>query len=153
MKEFGKTRIESDLIGSREIADELLYGVQTLRGLENFSISKFHLNEYPLFINGLAITKMAAARANHELGLLTDQQFEAITQACQEILDGKFHDQFPVDMIQGACLFLSLGMALAQTQVSGRGWNKYQYECKRSDCQSCTRNYGLCTWRIYLLFA
>ena len=101
MKEFGKTRIESDLIGSREIADELLYGVQTLRGLENFSISKFHLNEYPLFINGLAITKMAAARANHELGLLTDQQFEAITQACQEILDGKFHDQFPVDMIQG----------------------------------------------------
>lgn len=101
MKEFGKTRIESDLIGSREIADELLYGVQTLRGLENFSISKFHLNDYPLFINGLAITKMAAARANHELGLLTDQQFEAITQACQEILDGKFHDQFPVDMIQG----------------------------------------------------
>ncbi len=101
MKEFGKTRIESDLIGSREIADELLYGVQTLRGLENFSISKFHLNDYPLFINGLAITKMAAARANHELGLLTDQQFEAITQTCQEILDGKFHDQFPVDMIQG----------------------------------------------------
>ena len=47
MKEFGKTRIESDLIGSREIADELLYGVQTLRGLENFSISKFHLNDYP----------------------------------------------------------------------------------------------------------
>ena len=47
------------------------------------------------------MTKMAAARANHELGLLTDEQFQAITQACREILEGRFHDQFPVDMIQG----------------------------------------------------
>lgn len=96
-----KTRTESDLIGSREIPEEALYGVQTLRGIENFSISKFHLNEYPLFINGLAITKMAAAQANYELGLLTEEQYQAITQACREIMDGKFYDQFPVDMIQG----------------------------------------------------
>ena len=67
----GKTRIESDLIGAREIPAEALYGVQTLRGIENFSISKFRLSEYPLFIKGLAITKMAAAMANFELGLLT----------------------------------------------------------------------------------
>ena len=97
----GKTRTESDLIGSREIPEEALYGVQTLRGIENFAISKFHLNEYPLFIKGLAITKMAAAKANYELALLTEEQYKAITQACQEIIDGKFHDQFPVDMIQG----------------------------------------------------
>lgn len=95
------TRVESDLIGSREIAESALYGVQTLRGIENFRISKFHLNEYPLFINGLAITKMGAAVANHQLGLLTDEQAKAIEQACKEILDGKHHDQFPVDMIQG----------------------------------------------------
>lgn len=101
MEDVKKTRVESDLIGSREISDKCLYGVQTLRGIENFSISKYHLNEYPLFINGLAMTKMAAARANHELGLLTDEQFQAITQACREILEGRFHDQFPVDMIQG----------------------------------------------------
>ena len=56
-----ETRVESDLIGAREIPASALYGVQTLRGIENFPISKFHLNEYPLFINGLAITKMAAA--------------------------------------------------------------------------------------------
>ena len=49
----GKTRIESDLIGAREIPAEALYGVQTLRGIENFSISKFRLSEYPLFIKGL----------------------------------------------------------------------------------------------------
>ena len=95
------TRTESDLLGSREIPEQALYGVQTLRGIENFRISKFHLNEYPDFINGLAITKMGAAVANSKLGLLTEQQTEAILSACKEILDGKHHDQFPVDMIQG----------------------------------------------------
>lgn len=53
-----KTRVESDLIGSREIPESAMYGVQTFRGIENFRISKFHLNEYPLFIHALAITKM-----------------------------------------------------------------------------------------------
>lgn len=95
------TRTESDLLGSREIPEQALYGVQTLRGIENFRISKFHLNEYPAFINGLAITKMGAAVANSKLGLLTEQQTQAILSACKEILDGKHHDQFPVDMIQG----------------------------------------------------
>ena len=88
-------RIESDLIGSMEVPSEALYGVQTLRGIENFPISCFHLSDYPLFINGLALTKLAAAMANHELGLLTDAQYNAICQACREILDGKYHDQFP----------------------------------------------------------
>lgn len=98
---LSKTRIESDLIGSREVPESALYGVQTLRGIENFNISKFHLNEYPLFIQGLAITKMGAAMANHELDLLTEEQANAIIEACKEILNGKHHDQFPVDMIQG----------------------------------------------------
>ncbi len=96
-----KTRKESDLIGELEIPVEALYGVQTLRGIENFPISKFKLKDYPTFINGLAYTKWGAAIANHELGLLTDEQFRAIEQACQEILAGQWHDQFPVDMIQG----------------------------------------------------
>lgn len=100
-KKIEATRIESDLIGAREIPASALYGVQTLRGIENFTISKFHLNEYPLFINGLAITKMAAAKANYELDLLTETQKNAIITACQEIIDGKHHEQFPIDMIQG----------------------------------------------------
>lgn len=96
-----KTRIESDLIGSREVPESALYGVQTLRGIENFNISKFHLNEYPLFVRALGITKMGAAMANHELGLLTDAQADAIVKACQEVMDGQHAEQFPVDMIQG----------------------------------------------------
>lgn len=96
-----KTRIEHDLLGKREIPADALYGIQTLRGLENFSISRFRLDQYPLFINGLAYTKWAAAEANHQLGLLTDQQYEGIVAACKDIIAGKYHDQFPVDMIQG----------------------------------------------------
>ena len=69
-----KTRTESDLIGSREVPESALYGVQTLRGIENFRISKFHLNEYPLFIQALAITKMGATIANRELDLLTQNK-------------------------------------------------------------------------------
>ena len=100
MKPFsGETRTESDLIGSMEVPAEALYGVQTLRGLENFPISCFHLNDYPLFVNGLAITKLAAAEANWQLGLLSETQYKAITQACREILEGQHHEYFPVDMI------------------------------------------------------
>ena len=82
-------RIESDLIGSLEVPAEALYGVQTLRGIENFPISCFHLCDYPLFVNGLAITKLGAARANYQLGLLSDEQFKGISQACEEILAGQ----------------------------------------------------------------
>ena len=94
-------RLESDLIGERQISNEHLYGVQTLRGEENFRISSFHLCDYPLFIHGLAWTKEAAAIANHRLGLLSDQQKDAIVQACHELLEGKHHQHSPVDMIQG----------------------------------------------------
>ena len=81
LKFSGKTRVESDLIGELQIPVEALYGVQTMRGIENFPISKFKLQDYPAFINGLAYTKLGAAMANHELGLLTDEQFKAIKQA------------------------------------------------------------------------
>jgi len=94
-------RIESDLIGEKQVPADALYGVQTLRGIENFQISHFKLSQYPRFIQGLAYTKMGAAEANFQLGLLTEAQYKAIMQACREILDGKHHEHFPVDMIQG----------------------------------------------------
>lgn len=96
-----KYRIESDLLGEREIPAEKLYGVQTLRGVENFPISQFKLYHYPRFIEGLAYTKWGAAIANYKQELLTQEQYEAIVAACKEILDGKHHEHFPVDMIQG----------------------------------------------------
>lgn len=96
-----KKRVESDLIGEREIDNSCLYGVQTLRGLENFAISPFKLCHYPHFVAALAITKMAAARANESLGIITPECSKAIQQACQEIIDGRHHEHFAVDMIQG----------------------------------------------------
>lgn len=144
MEDVKKTRVESDLIGSREISDECLYGVQTLRGIENFSISKYHLNEYPLFINGQAMTKMAAARANHELGLLTDEQFQAITQACREILEGRFHDQFPVDMIQGGAgtstnMNANEVIANRALEIMGHAHGDYAF-CSPNDHVNCSQS-------------
>lgn len=94
-------RLESDLLGERQLPADRLYGVQTLRGMENFKISRFLLSDYPLFIRGLAFTKEAAAMANRQLGLLTEEQAQAIIKACHELLDGKHHEDFPVDLIQG----------------------------------------------------
>lgn len=139
-----ETRVESDLLGSREIPAKVLYGVQTLRGLENFPISKFHLNEYPLFINGLAITKMAAAQANHELGLLTDEQTNGIVVACQEILDGKHHEHFPVDMIQGGAgtttnMNANEVIANRALEIMGHNRGEYQY-CSPNDHVNCAQS-------------
>lgn len=137
-------RIESDLIGSMEVPAEALYGVQTLRGIENFPISCFHLSDYPLFINGLAMTKLGAAVANHQLGLLTDAQYEAISQACREILDGKHHDQFPVDMIQGGAgtttnMNANEVIANRALQIMGYKPGEYQY-CSPNDHVNCSQS-------------
>lgn len=94
-------RQESDLLGEMSVPASALYGVQTLRGIENFEISKFHLYDYPEFVKGLAITKLGAAMANHSMGLLSDEIYNAIAQACRELINGQHLDQFPVDMIQG----------------------------------------------------
>ena len=74
---MNKFRIGSDLIGEKQIPADVLYDVQTLRCLENFPISHFHLNEYPNYLKGLAITKMGAAEANHQQGLITDEVYKA----------------------------------------------------------------------------
>lgn len=142
--EAKETRVESDLIGTREISTSALYGIQTLRGIENFPISKFHLNEYPLFINGLAITKMAAAMANYELELLTKEQKEAIIAACQEIIDGKHHEQFPIDMIQGGAgtstnMNANEVIANRALEIMGHKRGEYQY-CSPNDHVNCAQS-------------
>jgi len=99
--ESGRTRTEHDLLGYREVPDEYYYGIQTLRAIENFNISGITLNFYPDLIQSLAIVKMAAAMANNDLGLMPGNITDAIVQACREIIEGKYHYHFVVDMIQG----------------------------------------------------
>lgn len=97
----GKTRLEHDLLGEREVPFEFYYGIQTLRAVENFNISGVSINHFPDLIIALTQVKLAAALANHELGLLDEQITAAIKQACEEIIDGKYHIYFVVDMVQG----------------------------------------------------
>lgn len=97
----GRTRKEHDLLGERDVPDEVYYGVQTLRAIENFNISGITLNFYPNIIIAFAMVKKAAAIANHELKLIPDNITYAIKKACDEIIHGRWHKHFLVDMIQG----------------------------------------------------
>ncbi|WP_104108623.1 aspartate ammonia-lyase [Arthrobacter sp. N199823] len=96
-----KYRSEHDLIGDRDIPVDAYWGVHTLRAVENFPITGIPLSNNTHLVNGLAMVKQAAAQTNHELGLLDDVRAGAIIAACQEIIAGKLHEQFVVDVIQG----------------------------------------------------
>ena len=95
------TRIEHDLLGDLEVPADAYYGVQTARALENFQISGIELRQYPNFIKALAMVKLAAARANFETDGFSKEILTGIEQACQEIIDGKLHDEFRLDVLQG----------------------------------------------------
>jgi aspartate ammonia-lyase len=94
-------RIEHDLLGDREVPAAAYYGVHTLRACENFPITGITIAAYPDLIRALAQIKKAAAEANRQLGLLDARRCEAIAAACREVIDGRWHDQFVVDVIQG----------------------------------------------------
>jgi aspartate ammonia-lyase len=95
------TRTEHDLLGNKEVPTAAYYGVQTARALENFHITGVPISHYPDLIHALAMVKMAAARANHECGVFDGKILKGIEAGCQALLEGKFHDQFSVDVIQG----------------------------------------------------
>ncbi|MBX3591019.1 MAG: aspartate ammonia-lyase [Burkholderiaceae bacterium] len=96
-----RTRLEHDLLGDRAVPDDAYYGVHTLRALENFPITGTPISIYPALVRALACIKQAAAMANNELGLLDDERTRSIVRACEEVRDGRLHDQFVVDVIQG----------------------------------------------------
>ncbi|MDE7134319.1 MAG: aspartate ammonia-lyase [Rikenellaceae bacterium] len=97
----GQVRVEHDLLGDKSIPVEYYFGVQTMRAVENFHISRVSLGMYPVFVKALAIVKQAAAEANCELGILPVEIRDAIVAACKEVREGKFDEHFVVDMVQG----------------------------------------------------
>jgi aspartate ammonia-lyase len=97
----GAVRLEHDSLGEREIPEQAYYGVQTLRAMENFPISGVYVKNFEHMIEALAFVKKAAALANHELGVLEADKMKAICDACDELLTGKLHEHFTVDMFQG----------------------------------------------------
>lgn len=95
------TRTESDLIGTREIPVEAYYGIQTVRAIENFPITGLGINRFPELVKYLGVIKKAAAMANGETGKISKEIQVAIMKACDDVIIGKYDDQFIVDMIQG----------------------------------------------------
>jgi aspartate ammonia-lyase len=95
------TRIEHDLLGDRAVPADAYYGIHTLRALENFPITGMPISIYPDLVNALACVKQAAAIANSELELIDERRAVAIRLAAEEVREGKLHDEFVVDVIQG----------------------------------------------------
>lgn len=94
-------RREHDSLGSVDVPAAAYYGAQTARALENFQISGIPISHYPQFLRALALTKKAAALANHELGDLTLEKRVAIEKACDDVAEGLLSDQFALDVFQG----------------------------------------------------
>ncbi|KAB2871110.1 MAG: aspartate ammonia-lyase [Bacteroidales bacterium] len=129
--ESGSTRLEHDLLGERDVPAEYYYGVQTLRAIENFNISGVTLNFFPAIIDALAMVKQAAAEANFELGLIDEKVKEAIVLACIEITNGKFHNHFVVDMIQGGAgtsTNMNANEVIANRALEILGYSKGEYK-------------------------
>ena len=97
----GATRMEHDLLGDKAVPAEAYWGVQTQRALENFQISGIPINHYPGFVEAWAIVKLAAARANTDVGAMNKDVLAAIEKAVEAVRAGKYHDQFKVDWYQG----------------------------------------------------
>lgn len=92
-------RKEHDFLGTMNVPDDVYYGVQTMRAVKNFHITGERLD--PDFIKAMATVKKAAALANMETGRLNAIVGKALTRAADEIIEGRWLDQFPVDPIQG----------------------------------------------------
>ena len=129
MQEDGKKyRLEHDSIGEKEVPEDAYYGVQTLRAYENFNITG--LKMHPELINSVAQIKKAAAITNFEVGELDKRRASAITQACDEIIAGKLHDQFIVDPIQGGAgtsLNMNANEVIANRAIEILGGKKGEY--------------------------
>jgi len=131
-----KFRVESDLLGELKVPADALYGVQTQRGINNYHISRKTMSMYHDFIIAIAYVKLAAVQTNHTLGVINDEIYEAISKACQEIIDGQHHDHFPIDMVQGGA-GTSVNMN-ANEVIANRALELMGHE--RGDYQYCLPN-------------
>jgi len=92
------TRVEKDSLGSKQIPANVYYGIQTARAVENYPISG--MRAHPTLIRAFGMVKEAAAEANRELGLIDEKVANAIIQAAKEVQQGKWNDEFVVDVFQ-----------------------------------------------------
>jgi len=128
---YSQTRTEKDLLGEKQIPADAYYGVQTMRALENFQVSGVKTNFYPDYVRAYAMVKMAAARANFEVGRMKKDRLDAIEKACQAVIDGKYHDQFLTDLYQGGAgtsANMNANEVLANIGLEMMGHKKGEYQ-------------------------
>ena len=125
------TRTEKDLLGEKQIPANAYYGVQTARALENFQVSGVKTNFYPDYVRAYAMVKLAAARANTDVGSMKKERLDAIEKACQAVMDGKYHDQFLTDLFQGGAgtsANMNANEVLANIALEMSGHKKGEYQ-------------------------
>ncbi|MCU0230809.1 MAG: aspartate ammonia-lyase [Acidobacteria bacterium] len=138
------TRTEHDLLGSREVPADAYYGVQTARALDNFHISGVKLYLYPNLIKAFAMVKLAAARANHDCDQFGAEILKGIEGACRELIDGKLHDQFALDVFQGGAgtstnMNANEVIANRALELMGRARGEYAH-CSPHDHVNCSQS-------------
>ena len=135
------TRTERDFLGERQIPEDAYYGVQTLRGKENFSITGVPMSREPDFVRAFGYVKKAAAMANRELGVLEPRIADAIIAACDRIIAGEFADQFVTDFIQGGAgtsTNMNANEVIANLALETLGHRKGEYQyCSPNDHVNC----------------
>ncbi len=126
-----QTRTEHDLLGDKQIPNDAYYGVQTARALENFQVSGMTTRFFPDYVKAYAIVKLAAARANSEDGRLSKEKLAMIEKACLAVMDGKYQDQFIVDLYQGGAgtsANMNANEVLANIALEMGGHKKGEYK-------------------------
>ncbi|ADZ90808.1 aspartate ammonia-lyase [Marinomonas mediterranea] len=125
------TRSEYDLLGTLDVPADAFYGIQTLRAANNFSITGVAISHFPELIKAMAMVKAAAAHTNFEYKLLEEHQTNAILSACQELIDGHYHNQFIVDVIQGGAgtsTNMNANEVIANIALTKMGYQKGDYK-------------------------
>ena len=123
-----KYRLEKDSLGTLQVPQDAYYGIFTVRAKRNFNLTG--LTTHPVLIKSLGIVKLAAAQANLELRLLNRRKGRAITRACQEVIAGKFNDQFIIDMLQagaGTPVNMNANEVIANRAIEILGGKKGDY--------------------------
>src|SRR5246127_4663306 len=125
------SRMEQDFLGQREIADDVYYGVQTIRGKENFHITGIPMNQEPYCVKALGYVKKAAAMANRDLGALDARVADAIIKGCDRVIAGEMNDQFMTDFIQGGAgtsTNMNANEVIANLALESLGHKKGEYQ-------------------------
>ncbi len=138
------TRREHDFLGDMDIPSDVYYGIQTCRAVENFRISGIEVSSLPRFVQAFGFVKKAAAKANMELGALPRTVGEAICRACDEVIAGKFDDQFPVDVFQGGAgtsCNMNANEVIANRALELMGHQKGEYRfCHPNNHVNCSQS-------------